>query len=209
VKMKKNPSNFLSDAESMRLALMRSGRDKFAVGGAVSKEDEYLRWLKAQATGAAPGGEKRPVEPERELSVPEKIYGAGEAGLSMLSGAAAMPLAGWAGAVGELAGAGRGEDIAGEAGASMTYSPRTETGQEMADRLYELLGRLGADSLPPVVSGLNPAAFQRMPLREQLMLMKAGEFMQPMNAYGTELAPGKPQAMSVDAMRQALLQSKE
>ena len=88
----------------------------------------------------------------------DTLGGAGEVGLNFLTGMVAQPAAGIAGAVGETLGLGKGEDIAGRVQSGLTYEPTTAAGQTMSQDLADMMVKSGVASLPPIVSGINPAA---------------------------------------------------
>jgi len=74
-----------------------------------------------------------PVAPQQEPSMVEKMMGAGEVGMTVMSSAVAEPLAGLAGmaqAANPLADQGAGSEAVGYVREALTYDPRTETGRE-------------------------------------------------------------------------------
>ena len=136
-----------------------------------------------------------PVEQMREAlaerSWLDTLAGAGETGLSFLTGAVATPAAGIAGAVGETLGLGKGEDIAGRVGSALTYEPTTAAGQQMQQDLMDLMVKSGVASLPPVVSGINPAALRVNPGVGRYVGQQAVEAARPLHeAYMAGEVPG-------------------
>jgi hypothetical protein len=126
-------------------------------------------------------------------SLGEKIVGAGEAGLSALSGSIAYPVSAIGGAVGTLAsgkygtpeGVKAGEQIAQQMQAGGTYQPRTAQGQQYVQDLQKAFE---ASKLPPV--GV-PEVAGFAPLVSPAMQQAKGALQQ----WGNEIRPTAPQQM--------------
>lgn len=132
-------------------------------------------------------------EPKTERSWLDTLGGLGETGLSLLTGMLAQPAAGIAGAAGETLGFGKGEDIAGRVAQGLTYAPTTVAGQQMQQDLMDFMVKTGVASLPPVVSGINPAALRVMPGTGRYVGQQAVEVARPLHeAYMAGEVPGVP-----------------
>lgn len=109
-----------------------------------------------------------PVQPQQESGLGERLLGAGEAGLAMATGAtggAAGMIGGTvkgildemvAGKFGTQEAADRIEKAATDAGAALTYEPRTQSGQEQVQAIGETLGPLAA--IGPLTSEVTAIA---------------------------------------------------
>lgn len=137
-----------------------------------AESEGHIAPAPAATTGAAtaeqiPG--YTPVEKAAEPSWLEKLTGAGEAGLSAITGITA-PLEGGASAIANLV-AGRGPQAAGEAFRRVSeqgqYDPRTEAGQSMAASASDFMG-----NLPPVIPEIP--SLGRLPARQAAATARAG-----------------------------------
>ena len=178
---------------------MRAGG--YAAGGQVKTDqqttDAMKLWLAEGGPvygSEVPAAQPSPEQMRREIeerSWLDTLGGAGEAGLNFLTGAVAQPAAGIAGAVGETLGLGRGEDIAGRLADALTYAPTTAAGQTMSQDLMDLMVKSGVASLPPVVSGINPAALRVNPGAGRYAGAQAVEAARPLHeAYMAGEVPG-------------------
>lgn len=141
----------------------------------------------------------------------DTLYKYGEPALNMLSGAAAEPVAGWAGLLGG------GADAVQNTRNALTYQPRTPQGQQGQSALYQAL--MGAkqtmvDNNPPVnamVNGYNSltdkagayspalgAAMKTLPAAASMFLGPGGS--QVRGAFGNVAREGAANAMAGPAM---------
>lgn len=137
-----------------------------------------IRAERAGGTVPAAPPSTRPPEPTRAPTVGERVVGAGETALTMLTGAVGAPVGLAGGALGGLAGAilsgqfgtreaaQEVERAAQEAAARFVYQPRTAAGQQMV----QAVGQAAQEYLPPVLPQIAApgmavqAAAQQAPL---------------------------------------------
>jgi len=186
-----NPLDLMiKDPTAMRYELMRAQAEGMKAGGAVRGYAGGGKTYGSEVPDANP-----PVQQMREAlaerSLLDTLGGAGETGLNFLTGMFAQPAAGVAGAVGETMGLGKGEDIAGRVQRGLTYEPTTAAGQQMQQDLMDLMVKSGVASLPPVVSGINPAALRVNPGAGRYIAGQAVEAARPLHeAYMAGEVPG-------------------
>jgi hypothetical protein len=136
----------------------------------------------------------------------EKIVGAGEAGLSALSGAVAYPVSAIGGVVGSLTsgkygtpeGVQAGQQVAQQMQAGGTYQPRTEQGQQY---VQDLQRAFEASKLPPMgvpeLAGMAPV----MGAGAQQAMGKARQIPQAVSEMTREITPLQQQFEAKGGMR--------
>jgi hypothetical protein len=142
---------------------------------------------------------------EGKQALGEKIVGAGEAGLTALSGGIAAPVSALGGVVGTLAsgkygtqeGIQAGQDMARRLQEGGTYQPRTQQGQQYVQDLQKAFE---ASKLPPV--GV-PEAMGFAPLANPAVQQARGTMQQ----YASEIRPTAPQQMQQQFQAKGGLQS--
>ena len=142
---------------------------------------------------------------EGKQSLSEKIIGAGEAGLTALSGSIAAPVSALGGIVGTMTsgkygtqeGIKAGQDMARRLQEGGTYQPRTAQGQQYVQDLQKAFE---ASKLPPV--GV-PEVMGFAPLAKPAMQQPKGTIQQ----WGNEIRGGAPQQMQQQFQAKGGLQS--
>lgn len=149
---------------------------------------------------------------EGKQSLGEKLIGAGEAGLTALSGGIAAPVSALGGVVGSLAsgkygtqqGVQAGQDMARRLQEGGTYQPRTAQGQQYVQDLQKVFE---ASKLPPVgvpeVAGFAPLAG---PATQQARGM-VGQGANTLQQWGNEIRGGAPTQMQQQFQAKGGLQS--
>lgn len=149
---------------------------------------------------------------EGKQALGEKIIGAGEAGLTALSGGLAAPVSALGGVVGSLASGKYGTQQGVQAGQEMarrlqeggTYQPRTAQGQQYVQDLQKVFE---ASKLPPVgvpeVAGFAPLAG---PASQQARGM-VGQGANTLQQWGNEIRAGAPSQMQQQFQAKGGLQS--
>lgn len=149
---------------------------------------------------------------EGKQALGEKIIGAGEAGLTALSGGLAAPVSALGGVVGSLAsgkygtqqGVQAGQDMARRLQEGGTYQPRTAQGQQYVQDLQKVFE---ASKLPPVgvpeVAGFAPLAG---PASQQARGM-VGQGANTLQQWGNEIRAGAPSQMQQQFQAKGGLQS--
>jgi hypothetical protein len=149
---------------------------------------------------------------EGKQALGEKIVGAGEAGLTALSGGIAAPVSALGGVVGTLAsgqygtpqGIQAGQDMARRLQEGGTYQPRTQQGQQY---VQDLQRAFEASKLPPVgvpeVAGFAPLAG---PAMQQAKGM-AGQGVNTLQQWGNEIRPTAQQQMQQQFQAKGGMQS--
>jgi hypothetical protein len=173
-----------------------------------------------ETTPAAKTPEEKKIEKKTELplaaqfynklqegkqALGEKIVGAGEAGLTALSGGIAAPVSALGGVVGTLAsgkygtqeGVQAGQDMARRLQEGGTYQPRTQQGQQYVQNLQRAFE---ASKLPPV--GV-PEAMGFAPLASPAVQQAKGTMQQ----YASEIRPTAPQQMQQQFQAKGGMQS--
>jgi len=173
-----------------------------------------------ETTPAAKTQEEKKIEKKTELplaaqfynklqegkqTLGEKIVGAGEAGLTALSGTIAAPVSALGGVVGSLTSGQYGTPQGIQAGQEMarrlqeggTYQPRTQQGQQYVQNLQRAFE---ASKLPPV--GV-PEAMGFAPLASPAVQQAKGTLQQ----YASEIRPTAPQQMQQQFQAKGGLQS--
>jgi len=119
-----------------------------------------------------PGGdvEQPPKYQAPTRTIPERITGAAEAGLSMITGAAS-PLTGLLRKGGQEYLYGESDPMADQVGA-VTYAPRTGAGQETVEGIAEAAD---AARLPPIIPGMAGATPRRVPKGQAARATAAAE----------------------------------
>lgn len=107
-----------------------------------------LAILNKENTGPPPTQQATPTEtaPTTDSRFLDSLIGAGEAGMSVLTGAAAEPLSGLSGIAGTLLsgrGVEGGVDTVSSTAETLTYQPRSETGQRYLQNVGETLAPVG------------------------------------------------------------------
>lgn len=180
-----------------------------------------------ESTPAAKTQEQKKVEKKAELplaaqfynkfqegkqALGEKIVGAGEAGLTALSGSLAAPVSALGGIVGTMTsgkygtqeGIKAGQDMARRLQEGGTYQPRTAQGQQY---VQDMQRAFEASKLPPVgvpeVMGFAPLAG---PATQQARGM-AGQGANTIQQWGNEIRSGAPQQMQQQFQAKGGLQS--
>jgi hypothetical protein len=137
---------------------------------------------------------------EGKKALGEKIVGAGEAGLTALSGSVAAPVSALGGIVGTMTsgkygtqqGIQAGQDIARRLQEGGTYQPRTQTGQQYVQNLQKAFE---ASKLPPVgvpeVMGFAPLAGPASQQAQQAVGQAAQASKQIPSAIGKQLGVGE------------------
>lgn len=149
---------------------------------------------------------------EGKQSLGEKIIGAGEAGLTALSGGIAAPVSAFGGIVGTMTsgkygtqeGIKAGQDMARRLQEGGTYQPRTAQGQQY---VQDMQRAFEASKLPPVgvpeVAGFAPLA---SPATQQARGM-VGQGANTIQQWGNEIRAGAPQQMQQQFQSKGGLQS--
>jgi hypothetical protein len=126
-----------------------------------------------------------PDKPSESLG--QKIKGVGEAALSTVTGAVAMPVAAASGVVGEVLSGGKkdGEEIANNVADAMIYQPRTETGGKILEGVGKVMEPLVA--LGPMATELG-AVGEAAAATRPVVRAAAAEAMSPVKQAATALA---------------------
>lgn len=158
------PDDIAPDSQVLkdRVAAIRAGGASAGAPAPVSgaaaipgltAEEQAANAARQESAGYVP-----PAATPTDASLIDKLVGAGEAGLSLLTGATGGTLGAIGGTLGGLAGSVASGEFGTDAGArkvaeaaaagasGLTYQPRTATGQEMAQSVAE-----AASVLPPVI----------------------------------------------------------
>lgn len=153
----------------------------------------------------------RPPEPTRAPTVGERVVGAGETALTMLTGAVGAPVGIAGGTLGGLAGAilsGRFgtpeaanevQRAAEEAAARLVYQPRTQAGQQMTQAVGETLQQV----LPPVLPQIAQPGMAMQAAAQQAPLVTATARSAAERAAPAARAVVQAPGRAVQAVRQA------
>lgn len=117
-----------------------------------------------------------PAQPRPERSFGEQVRGAGEAGLSLVTGAVAAPVAAVGGlatsAIQNLAGVdGNAQRTAGQIAEAMTFQPSSQAGQEQLQAVGDALAPLRLEGIGPSVQAMQLA--QMAPAAQQAAMVGA------------------------------------